>query len=239
MTKIKQDRRMIPAHSRRWIALNFNKHTIEFFMEKYGCGRHSIRIIFYEAGLFRMKLEYWTEEQITYLKANYKTIGDLEMAAIFQAKWKKDKGWTKKHIEKKRMYLKLTRTKEEIAAIKLKHIENGAYKSGKTWDTRGRAPEGTTKNWMGACIMMKVNGKYIPAARCIFEAVFGPIPKGHVVKAIDGDNSNLDPLNLKLYTRLEACVINKIGSGSPELKEFAITLNKLNRKLKELENQKD
>lgn len=70
-----------------------------------------------ELGLKRIEMEYWTEEQIQYLKDNYHTKGDVEIAEIFEVKWPKNKKWRKQHIRKKRGYLKLHRSEEEIFVI--------------------------------------------------------------------------------------------------------------------------
>ena len=97
----------------------------------------------YEMDLKRMELEYWTEEQIKYLLDNYKEIGDVELAEIFNSKWKKNKGWTKKHIEKKRRYLKLKRTQDERHQIYLRNKILGRWKMCpvKAWETRGGSAE--------------------------------------------------------------------------------------------------
>lgn len=70
-----------------------------------------------ELGLKRIDMEYWTTEQIDFLISNYKIKGDVEIAEIFQIKFPKNKRWTKNHINKKRRYLKINRTIEEIKTI--------------------------------------------------------------------------------------------------------------------------
>lgn len=71
-----------------------------------------------ELGLKKMEMEYWTAEQTAYLIAHYENTGDVELAEYFQVTWPKKKRWTAKHIEKKRLYLKLKRTPEQGLAIK-------------------------------------------------------------------------------------------------------------------------
>jgi hypothetical protein len=70
-----------------------------------------------ELGLKRIEMEYWTPQMIEFLKDNYTTKGDVEIAMIFQEIFPKKKKWTKKHISKKRKYLNLRRTPEQIHAI--------------------------------------------------------------------------------------------------------------------------
>lgn len=78
-----------------------------------------------ELGLKRIEMEYWNEEMIIFLKENYKTIGDVEIAEIFQEKFPKNKPWRKQHIRKKRAYLNLHRTKKEIDDIISKNASEG------------------------------------------------------------------------------------------------------------------
>lgn len=71
-----------------------------------------------ELGLKHIELEYWMPEQIKFLKANYKTMGDVDIANTLQILFPKNKKWRKQHIHKKRNYLGLHRTVKEIASIR-------------------------------------------------------------------------------------------------------------------------
>lgn len=73
-----------------------------------------------ELGLKRMDLEYWSDEQIKFLRDNYKKQGDVEMMEVFKTKWPKQKGWKRGAIWKKRKQMGLIRTikeKKRIASI--------------------------------------------------------------------------------------------------------------------------
>ena len=96
-----------------------------------------------------MELQYWTAAQTRFLRDNYKAFGDTELAEIFEIKWFKAKGWTKKHIEKKRRYLKLKRTTEEKRQIKIRNTKMGRFKicNEKMWKKRGVTPVGEKRVW--------------------------------------------------------------------------------------------
>jgi hypothetical protein len=79
----------------------------------------------YELGLKRMQLEFWTPEQLNYLVENYRTMGDVEIAENLQQLYPRKKGWSKHHISKKRGYLNLQRTPEEIDVIVSQHHSAG------------------------------------------------------------------------------------------------------------------
>jgi hypothetical protein len=78
-----------------------------------------------ELGLKRIIMEYWTDDQVSYLVANYQTMGDVEIAEHFENVWPKKKRWIKQHICKKRKYLKLQRTENEVAKIRTKNSSLG------------------------------------------------------------------------------------------------------------------
>ena len=78
-----------------------------------------------ELGLRRMEMEYWTAEQVQYLRDNYKTKGNVELAEYFEKTWPKKKRWRKQHINKKRKYLDLHRTKKQQEVIIAKNSAPG------------------------------------------------------------------------------------------------------------------
>jgi hypothetical protein len=111
----------------KFLKKNFYKLTNRKLADALGLKLTSVRTKCYELGLKRMELEYWTKEQVRFLRQNYKKIGDLELAEIFNQKWHKDKGWSKKHIEKKRRYLGLKRTEEEKNLIPIRTVRAGRF----------------------------------------------------------------------------------------------------------------
>lgn len=78
-----------------------------------------------ELGLKRMELEYWSKDQVQFLKDNYKTMGDVEIMEVFMQRWPKTKGWKRGAIRKKRKQMNLERTPAEIDAITARHIAKG------------------------------------------------------------------------------------------------------------------
>jgi hypothetical protein len=80
-----------------------------------------------QLGLRKMELHKWNDKEIEWLKKLYKVMGDLEIALIFDEAFPKEKSWTLKHIEKKRNYLGLHRTKEELRQIKRRNAMFGHW----------------------------------------------------------------------------------------------------------------
>lgn len=111
----------------QFILDNFCLKTNKQIAEELGIKIQALRPIAYKLGLYRINLEYWTDEQILFLKGNFETIGDTELAQIFQEKFPKAKVWTKKHIDKKRKHLNLHRTPKQIALINQRNIDAGLY----------------------------------------------------------------------------------------------------------------
>lgn len=126
-------------------------------------------------------MDKWTEEQITFLKENYKTIGDTELEEIFNSKWK---GFTKKGIEKKRTLLKLKRTKIQLQKIRVRNRSRGVWKNNgnNRWENAEQNPIGyryfcESKKY----VIIKTKNGYEPYHRYLWEKHHGNIPKDHSV----------------------------------------------------------
>lgn len=179
-----------------------------------------VRMKCYELGLKRMELEYWTVAQVKYLKSNYKKIGDKELAEIFNKRWHKAKGWTHKHIEKKRKYLKLKRTQKQIVAIRKRNVDNGRFAMCpvKAWKVRGITPDGTIRYWrkwnsQDTFPVIKVDGKFVHWGRWTWEQKYGSIPAGMNVVFKDGNQYNLKDDNLELLSNAQLSYRNSLKSS--------------------------
>lgn len=210
-----------------FIKENFAKMTAQQLSDAVGIKRTKVREMYYSLGLKKQELEYWTEEQINFLKKNWQTKGDTELAEIFNKKWNKNKGWTKKHIEKKRRYLKLKRSHVQKQAIHLRNVKKGYFAMCpvNAWKTRGVAPEKDKKVWMigGSPVMViKVNGHYRHYARFLYEQTFGAIPSGYVVRLKDNDPYNVVPENIVLVSRSENAGLNSRNRYDLEIKRIKV-----------------
>ena len=189
--------------------LRDNYNEMENCLLAFGIGRpiQTVRDKLYTMGLYRMRMEYWTDEQIKFLKDNYKHIGDIELAKIFNEKFPKEKGWTHKHVEKKRKYLKLKRTERQKWNIRLRNIDQG-YMDKMHWRNLIRR-----KVRIGTCIVrifngykikfVRVKGGFRKLAHLNYEKAYGPIPKGMMMIMKDKNPMNCDPENLRLISRAE------------------------------------
>jgi len=161
-----------------------------------------VRMKLYEMGYKRMEMEYWTEPMVEFLIKNFRTIGDVEMTEIFQEKFPKQKPWTKKHIEKKRRYLKLDRTKKELEAIQQRNVDNGRFLicAIKRWETTGQAKEKEVRYWREQSgrftPRIKIGGAFIHWGRWKWQQHRGQVPKGMNVVFKDNDPRNLTLRNL-------------------------------------------
>lgn len=201
--KIRWTRKMI-----RFLKDNYSGMTNQQLADGLGLKLTSVRTKLYELGLKRMELEYWTPEQVQYLLDNYRNIGDHELADIYQRRWPKRKGWSPKHIEKKRRYLNLKRTKQEKLNILERNKKRGVYLQGvrKMWKTRGAREIDAEVTWDingYPTRYVKTASGYRKLAHLVWEKLHGPMPKGGVLIHKDGDQLNCDPGNLELITRAE------------------------------------
>jgi len=203
-----------------------------------------VRTECYKMGLKRMELEYWTGEQIKFLNDNYRAYGDSELAEIFEVKWHKDKGWTKKHIEKKRRYLNLKRTESEKTAIRERNIAMGRFAlcPVHAWETRGTFRVGTLRLWSSSnhqFLAIKLKQGYVHYAPWLYQQIYGPIPKGYMVRTKDDNPLNVKPGNLELITRSEHATRNSKNRMPKEYRELKILSNQLTKTINERTNRKE
>lgn len=210
---------MDTAEKIEFIRKNYYQFNNRELAEVLSMNLAALRTLCYELGLKRIQLEYFTSTQISFLRNNFQKKGDVELAEIFQKKWPKVKGWTKKHIEKKRKYLKLQRTKEQIKKIHQRNVKTGRFKICivKAWNKRGRAPEGEIRYWHYSKSkkqypVIKINGKFIPWARWFWQSKFGNIPPDMKV-IFKGNNTVLAIENLALVSNKEMAQMNSIVSS--------------------------
>ncbi|MGQ0740194.1 MAG: HNH endonuclease [Bacteroidota bacterium] len=228
----------------RYLKANWKDMTARQLSDHLGIKRTKVREKKYALGLFVMELEYWTREQVHFLKSNYRKMGDVELAEIFNRKWKKRKGWTHQHMEKKRRYLNLKRTEKELHRIKQKNIRDGRFAlcSVKMWITRGgAAKEGTIRVWKhnnGRLFqVIKKNGTWVHLIPEAYRKIHGRIPNGKVVRAMDGDPFNLSAENLKAITRAQNASLNSQNRMPKELRESINLIDQLKSKITKHEKQ--
>lgn len=111
----------------QFIKDNFQAMTNDAISATLGLKKTRVRTLAYEMGLKRMVLEYWPDEAVNYLKANYHKIGDRELCRHFTASFPKQKGWTSRHIQKKMSQLGLKRNKLHWYCIKERNRDNGSF----------------------------------------------------------------------------------------------------------------
>jgi hypothetical protein len=243
-TKGKYGKIMFSEEDIQFIKDNFQSMTNQQIADALGLKKTRVRTKAYELGLKRMELEYWTPKQVKFLKENYKEIGDSELAEIFSAKWYKAKGWTKKHIEKKRRYLKLKRTKLQIKKIHKRNVLMGRFKDCpiNAWKTRGVAKIGDKRVWYRQddtpFVVIKEKYGFVHYNRWLWEKHFGPIPKGMNVKITSDDKINYTEKDLILITNAENAILNSKNRLPPELQETFRLIKKINKQyLKMMKNE--
>lgn len=238
MTFIPKNKIVFTDEQQKFLQDNWKIMTNRQLADALGMQLTRVRMELYSLGMKRMELQYWTEEQISFLYDNYKSIGDSELSEMFADRWEKEKGWSKKHIEKKRRYLKLKRTADEIKQIFLRNKENGRFKDCpvNAWKTRGANPEGTVVVWRlrdRPVQMIKVNGKYEHMNVHVWTAVNGPIPEGMNCVRIDGDpmNNHIENLELISNKELQARNAKKRMRYPEEIREIDRLIKKLNKQI--------
>ena len=239
---------VLSAADIKFIKKNWSTMTNTQLAEALGLKITRLRNELHSMGLKRMEMEYWTREQVEYLLKNYKEIGDVEMAEIFEAVWPKNKTWTKKHIEKKRRYLELKRTETELKSIFNRNVKSGRFKvcAEKRWITIGVSPVGTIRHWKNSYngkhfAVIKLESGYVHYYRWLWIENHGEltseelvVPKLNEIAAGTFTIDQLEIIDRAEHARRNAEIRNNIP---PELKEIIKLKNKITKTIKENENR--
>lgn len=238
--KVSHNKIILKETEIQFIRDNHGKMTNQELADALGLKLTKLRGFCYEMGLYHQKLEYWTLEQVNFLKDNYREKGDTELAEIFEVKWYKEKGWTKKHIEKKRRYLKLKRTSKEMKAIKARNTAMGRFAEcvKKRWETTGQLPIGEKRIWFTVdnhpFVVIKTKHGFVHYNRWLWEKHKGDIPTDMNVCIKEGsDIINYGIEDLHLLTNGQLAIKN---SRKRTPKELMVT-NKLIKKIERIINK--
>lgn len=238
-----RNRIILTPEDKKFIQENWNSKTNSELADALGLKLTKLRGFLREMGLKRMELEYWNEEQVQWLKWNYQYYGDVEIAEIFNQLYLKKKSWTLKHIEKKRMYLKLNRSKSELEQIQIRNTINGRFAIcvKKRWDKTGRMPFGSIFYWNTGynnkpVLYIKTKDGYHMYYRYLWVKQKGSLNSDQLVVAkLDApSNSLLDVSQLEVISRTEHAIRNnKARMEYPEdIRQVIKTYNKLKKQLK-------
>lgn len=248
---------VLTEYQKNFLCENFFKLTNPQLAEAIGLNLTTTRKHCYRLGLKRMNLEYWCEASVRFLRLYYKQVGDTELAEIFEKHWPKKKGWTKKHIEKKRRYLFLKRTKEEIELIKQRNIRLGRFAlcPVNAWKTRGMAKEGDVRVWNRDGVkvaFVKIENVFIPRNRWLWESEKGKLDRNDIIRALPGAPVMAELHHLEKISMPENAIRNKklprsiiktmfkikdnelaqqIADDYPEIIELKLKMLNLNAKL--------
>ena len=177
-------------------------------------------------------MQKWTDEEIAHLRDMYPD-HNTEDVAIVLGRTTSAVVQKARHLGIKKSAEFMVREKRRIA----KAGESTRFKKGQTpWNActggiagkhpnsrkiqfkKGHLPKNTLRD--GAITiridnrgvpqkMIRISpGKWVYLSRCNYEKFVGPIPKGHVIRFLDGDTMNCEPSNLECVSRRLNMLIN-------------------------------
>lgn len=110
--------------SEDFIRKNYKTMTAAQMAEALGVKTQTLRMKMYSLGLYKQTNNYWTAEETQILLDNYQSMGDTEIAKLLNRPLKQ--------VEKKRNYLALKRTKDQLNKIFARNVANGKYQTEKS-----------------------------------------------------------------------------------------------------------
>jgi hypothetical protein len=225
-----QNKIIFTAEQKQFLKDNYLQMTNKELAASLGLKQTVVRMQLYKMGCKKYNKQHWTNEQVEFLIANYKTIGDAEIADIFDVQYYKVGGWSRKHIEKKRRYLLLKRTKEERDKIREHNKQRGCWKFAWSYSTENQAPIGEKRvAFQGnlAIVRIKTVNGFVNYSRWLWEQKKGKIPEGMKVRIMSDDRIDFTIDDLQLITTAENGRLNSINRTPKELKALKALQNKL------------
>lgn len=175
----------------------------------------------------------WTKEMEVFLTEHYQWVGDFLLAEEMNDRFPHPYKWNKKHIEKKRQYLKLKRNKEQEGFVRWFAttflIDPGNQKM---WTSRGRSKPGDIRVWKGI-EHIKTDKGFIRLSVHTWTLHHGAPPVGFNVCIKDLKKTAGDISNLELVSDGDLGVRNKLACYPTEIRQSIITLRKLNKTIYE------
>lgn len=205
---------------REFVVDHYNKMTNQQLADALGVKVTWLRIHIYAMGLKRQNFEYFTAEQVDFLKVNYVFYGNTELAEIFNIMFpRKIKPWTIDSFEKKLGYLKLKRTKQQLDDIRNRYVKLGRFADGskKAWSVRGVMQVGQIKVWRQndkQAAYIKTEFGFMQLSRYLWELHYGKIPKNKFVVLNPGAPVICSIDDLELIDQVEHCLRNSTSNRS-------------------------
>lgn len=175
----------------------------------------------------------WTPQMEKFLIRNYRYYGDLILAQMMNDRFPHRYRWNIKHIEKKRGFLGLKRTKEEVFAIRSEWAKVYAPdRLERMWEDRNKMKIGEVRKW-GKCEYVMTKRGVVSLHRYTWMLNKGKIKKGYNVVIKDHGKSAGDINNLELVSDAELAKRNSIARYPPELRKAIWALIKFNKAINE------
>lgn len=184
-------------------------------------------------------------EEVKWLQANAPTMGRMELTAAFNAQFGMNKsttaiasfvnrrGWIRKGVTGRFQNGHKPWNKGTVGKMQ---ANSGSFQKGHLLNTAADGDE-RERTMNGYTYMYRrVDGKFIPRARAVWQQENGNIPDGAVIVHIDNDRLNDSIENLMLVTKGEVLELSKMGymSLEGEMKIAAFELVKLLNKIREI-----
>jgi len=155
----------------------------------------------------------WSDAEIDFLIKYSADLSNIDLSKIL--------GRSTKSISGKALLLKIKKSDDRMVKAKVERVKGLL--------TFHIAAEGKEIIGSKGFIIVKVGDKWIPKHRHVWECANGKIPKGQVIKLIDGNKHNTELSNLKLITKAELLEMNSANNYPNDLIQAIRLLSKLKK----------
>lgn len=194
-----------------------------------GISIHRVRKMLYKLGL-NNKIRKFSNQDINFLKSNFKVMGNKELGMSLNR--------SADSIKDKLKRLKLKRTTNEVTAL-LKRPNKAHFKVGSKPHNTKAVQFISLKKCLNGVFYYQIklaDNHWQLYHRYLWEKQYGKIKKDTIISFVDGNQMNCVLENLKCISKEENMLRNSIHKLPSEIIPSLVLVNKINKKLKTLEN---
>lgn len=178
----------------------------------------------------RKAYRHYTEEQLKFLSERYEKMGNRELLELFNSTFHENRTMSSMKNFGVQYHMQVDKSVRQINRRKRLDKDTSKRKTRNAGDTRIES---------GRLVMKDKNGDWKSAIRVVWEKVHGPVPKGYVVTALDGNcfNFALDNLICVPKTYLGLLLKHDLRGNDPEITKTGIMLCELIEAMKQQEKE--
>lgn len=206
------------------------KHYIKGAVLMANLLNRSTRSVYNRAAFLGLKcavFEKYNDQEIEYIKQNYKTLSYKEMGDVIGRSANGVKNVLRERVHLKRTAEESKNIRERCSKSTRFNPGNQPHNTRSDFEISERTHDGITYKFIRVAL-----GKWIPLQIFNWEKVNGPVPEGKILRSISGDTMDVAPENWEPIDRVQHLIRNSNGRINLEDNYIAELLSRKNKHIK-------